>query len=184
MPGSGPPSGSSREATRRVSMRVPRNLVVSLVCHEGGSGTTPEATRTRRGNQDPPSMRGRAARKLLCWGGWHGRPAKEGGGGFQKWIPPPGPAGRAAPAQTPLPARRPRRGRGGLGKWASVPPPPAKQFSSRLACDQEPSMEVAWHKDPTHTHTHPPPPTTHFLSVYFFSMLFMHGRLGDLPLAN
>ena len=46
--------------------------------------------------------------------------------------PPPGTAGRAAPAQTPLPARRPRRGRGGLGKWALVPsPPPAKQFSSR-----------------------------------------------------
>ena len=51
--------------------------------------------------------------------------------------PPPGTAGRAAPAQTPLPARRPRRGRGGLGKRASVPsppPPPAKQFSSRPAC--------------------------------------------------
>ena len=40
--------------------------------------------------------------------------------------PPPGTAGRAAPAQTPLPARRPRRGRGGLGKWASVPSPPRK----------------------------------------------------------
>ena len=40
--------------------------------------------------------------------------------------PPPGTAGRAAPAQTPLPARRPRRGRGGLGKWASVQSPPCK----------------------------------------------------------
>ena len=36
----------------------------------------------------------------------------------------------------------------------------------------------------------PPPPRLHlseclfFSSVYFFSMLFMHGRLGDLPLAN
>ena len=46
--------------------------------------------------------------------------------------PPPGTAGRAAPAQTPLPARRPRRGRGVLCEWASVPSaPPAKQFSSR-----------------------------------------------------
>ena len=44
----------------------------------------------------------------VCWG----------------WTPPPCTAGRAAPAQTPLPARRPRRGRGRLGKWASVPPPP------------------------------------------------------------
>ena len=43
--------------------------------------------------------------------------------------PPRGTAGRAAPAQTPLPARRPRRGRGGLGKWASVPsPPPQSNF--------------------------------------------------------
>ena len=41
--------------------------------------------------------------------------------------PLPGTAGRAAPAQTPLPARRPRRGRGGLGKWASVPPPPPRK---------------------------------------------------------
>ena len=33
-----------------------------------------------------------AARKLLCGGGWHGRPAKEGGGGgFQKWASVPGP---------------------------------------------------------------------------------------------
>ena len=30
-----------------------------------------------------------------------------------------------------LPSRRPRRGGGGLGKWASVSPPPAEQFSSR-----------------------------------------------------
>ena len=117
-------------------------------------------------------------------GGWHGRPAKEGGGAFQKWAsvpgplfcvrtfvapkgagtqflagkiffhkkmfmcsqndqrdvgiilshvcwgrtppPPPGTAGRAAPAHAPLPAGRPRRGRGGLGKWASVPSPPCK----------------------------------------------------------
>ena len=43
--------------------------------------------------------------------------------------PPPGTAGWAAPAQTPLPARRPRRGRGGLGKWASVPSPPRKAIS-------------------------------------------------------
>ena len=49
----------------------------------------------------------------VCWG-WTAPP------------PPPGAAGRAAPAQTPLPARRPRRGRGGLGKWASVPSPPCK----------------------------------------------------------
>ena len=41
-------------------------------------------------------------------------------------APPPSTAGRAAPAQTPLPARRPRRGRGGLGKWASVPSHPCK----------------------------------------------------------
>ena len=41
-------------------------------------------------------------------------------------TPRPGTAGRAAPAQAPLPARRPRRGRGGLGKWASVPSPPRK----------------------------------------------------------
>ena len=47
----------------------------------------------------------------VCWG----RPP-----------PPPGTAGRAAPAHTPLPARRPRRGRGGLEKWASVPYPPCK----------------------------------------------------------
>ena len=121
----------------------------------------------------------------LRGGGWHGRPAKEGGGvpemGFRagpfvlckdgcchqrrrnknfgpenffsrkifpphmcsqndqrdmgiilshvcwgRTPPPPGTAGRAAPAQTPLPARRPRRGRGGLEKWASVPSPPRK----------------------------------------------------------
>ena len=39
--------------------------------------------------------------------------------------PPPGTAGRGAPAQTPLPARRPRRGRGGLGKmgFRAIPPP-------------------------------------------------------------
>ena len=50
----------------------------------------------------------------VCWG---------------RTPPPPGTAGRAAPAQTPLPARRPRRGRGGLGKWASVPsPPPQSNF--------------------------------------------------------
>ena len=41
--------------------------------------------------------------------------------------PPPGMAGRAAPAQTPLPARRPGRGRGGLGKWALVPSPPPRK---------------------------------------------------------
>ena len=41
--------------------------------------------------------------------------------------PPPSTAGRAAPAQTPLPVRRPRRGSGGLGKWASVPSPPPPQ---------------------------------------------------------
>ena len=43
--------------------------------------------------------------------------------------PPPGTAGRAAPAQTPLPARRPRRGRGG-GRANELPchspPPPRK----------------------------------------------------------
>ena len=47
----------------------------------------------------------------ICWG----RPPPP---------PPHGTAGRAAPAQTSLPARRPRREEGGLGKWASVPPPP------------------------------------------------------------
>ena len=46
--------------------------------------------------------------------------------------PPPGTAGRAAPAQTPFPARRPRRGRGGLGKWASVPSPPPPPQSNFL----------------------------------------------------
>ena len=46
----------------------------------------------------------------VCWG----RP------------PPPGTEGWEAPAQTPLLARRPRRGRGGLGKWASVPSRPRK----------------------------------------------------------
>ena len=48
--------------------------------------------------------------------------------------PPPGTAGRAAPAHTPLPARRPRMGRGGLEKWASVPSPPCKAifFPPRL----------------------------------------------------
>ena len=52
----------------------------------------------------------------VCWG----------------WTPPPPPgtASRAAPAQTPLPARRPRRGRGG---WANglpchPPPPPQSNF--------------------------------------------------------
>ena len=125
-------------------------------------------------------------------GGWHGRPAKEGGGvpemGFRArpfvcvrtvvatkgagtqilarkkffhskffpphmcshndqrdvgiilshvcwgWTPPPpGTAGRGAPAQTPLPARRPRRGRGGLGKRACVPsPPPQSNFLPAL----------------------------------------------------
>ena len=47
----------------------------------------------------------------VCWG----------------WTPPPHRHGRyGSPAQTPLLARRPRRGRGGLGKWASVPSPPRK----------------------------------------------------------
>ena len=32
----------------------------------------------------------RAARKLLCGGGWHGHPAKEEGGGFQEWASVPG----------------------------------------------------------------------------------------------
>ena len=42
--------------------------------------------------------------------------------------PPPGTAGRAAPAQTPLPARRPSRGRGGVGQmgFRAIPPPPRK----------------------------------------------------------
>ena len=49
------------------------------------------------------------------------------------WADPPPPARqvRHPRPEPPLPSRRPRRG-GGLGKWASVsPPPPAEQFSSR-----------------------------------------------------
>ena len=51
--------------------------------------------------------------------------------------PPPGTAGRAAPAQTPPPGTATKEGEGG-GGWANglpchPPPPPAKQFSSRPA---------------------------------------------------
>ena len=59
----------------------------------------------------------------VCWG---------------RTPPPPGTAGRAAPAQkNPRPSTATKEGEGGLGKWASVPPPPpppAKQFSSRPVC--------------------------------------------------
>ena len=42
--------------------------------------------------------------------------------------PPPGTAGRAAPAQTPPPGTATKEGEGGgLGKWASVPPPPPRK---------------------------------------------------------
>ena len=53
---------------------------------------------------------------------------------------------------------------------AAVPPPYRRQGPEEatgilqactVACGQEPSMEVAWHKGPTHTHTqthYPPPP--------------------------
>ena len=45
----------------------------------------------RHGQREERAPRGRAARKLLCRGGWHGRPTKEGGGrGFQKWASVPG----------------------------------------------------------------------------------------------
>ena len=40
--------------------------------------------------------------------------------------PPPGTAGRVAPAQTPPPGTATKEEEGGLGKWASVPSPPRK----------------------------------------------------------
>ena len=48
--------------------------------------------------------------------------------------PPPGTAGRAAPAQTPLPARRPRRGRGGVGQmgFRAIPPPQSNFLPAKL----------------------------------------------------
>ena len=156
------------------------------------SGDTRALVRPRHKNATVRPLSG--PKIALPGGGWHGRPAKEGGGvpemGFRagpfvlckdgcchqrrrntnfgpenffslkkfsphmcsqndqrdvgiilshlcwgRTPPPPGTAGRAAPAQTPLPARRPRRGRGGLSKWASVPspPPPQSNFLPALA---------------------------------------------------
>ena len=61
----GPSSGSHHEVTW-LGLSPPD---VSPVCREGGSGATPVASRTRRGNQDPPSMRGSMARRGLAWWG-------------------------------------------------------------------------------------------------------------------
>ena len=80
--------------------------------------------------------------------------------------PLPGTAGRAAPAHTPLPARRPRRGRGGLGKWASMPSPPCKAIffppSHESPIANRQPLPTA-HRQPPPTANHQPlsPPTTH-----------------------
>ena len=93
-----PPSRRSRSGPKAplgggvqrpgVGGRVYPNTCTSNDRHGVEESMIPDLT--RHSTAQPPTRTGRPG-NCFAGGGWHGRPAKEAGGGFQKWASVPGP---------------------------------------------------------------------------------------------